>query len=73
MKMSPAAVLGLVLIVISAIVLVTGGSFTSKHDLLKVGDLKVTANEQRAIPPWVPVLGVVAGIALIASGSRRGS
>lgn len=69
--MNPAAILGLVLIVISAVVLISGGGFTSQHEMMKIGDLKVTTNEQRAIPPWAAALGVVAGVVLVASSTRR--
>lgn len=69
--MRPAGIIGIILIVISAFVLIQGGSFTSRKDVLKVGDLKVTADEHRAIPPWAAGLGIVAGAALLYSGSRK--
>ena len=62
---------GAVLIVVSLVVLLGGGSFTSKRDVLKVGDLKVTADEQRAIPPWAAGLGIAVGAVLLFSGVRR--
>ena len=66
-------VAGLVLIALGAVVLVRGGTFTSKRDVLKVGDLKVTADEQQTIPPWVGGLAVIVGIGVVAAGARRTS
>lgn len=62
---------GAVLIVVSLLVFFGGGSFTTKRDVLKVGDLKVTADEQRAIPPWAAGLGIAVGAVLLLSGARR--
>lgn len=62
---------GIVLIGLGLFVLVRGGTFTSKRDVLKVGDIKITADEQQSIPPWVGGLAVLAGIGLFAAGARR--
>jgi hypothetical protein len=60
-----------VLIVVSLVLLFGGGSFTTKRDVLKVGDLKVTADEHRTIPTWAAGLGIAAGVVLLFSGARR--
>jgi drug/metabolite transporter (DMT)-like permease len=64
-------VAGIVLIVAGAFVLLGGGSFTSRRDVITVGDLKVTAEEQQPILPWVGGLAVLAGAGLIVVGVRR--
>jgi len=69
--MRPTAIAGIVLIVVSAFVLIRGGGFTTKHDVLKVGDLKVTTSEQQSVPPWAAGLGIAVGAALLFSGARR--
>jgi hypothetical protein len=69
--MRPLGIAGIILILFGAFVLVRGGSFTTKRDVLRVGDIKVTADEQQAIPGWVGVLGIVAGVALVVAGSSR--
>ena len=71
--MRPLTVAGIILIAFGAFVLVRGASFTSRRDVLKVGDVKVTADEQRSIPPWAGWLAVVAGGALAVAGVRRRS
>ncbi len=62
---------GAVLIVVSLVILFGGGSFTSKRDVLKIGDVKVTADEQHIIPPWAAGLGIAVGVVLLFSGARR--
>jgi hypothetical protein len=62
---------GLVVLALGAFVLLRGASFTSRRDVLKVGDVKVTADEQHTIPPWVGGAAMVAGAALIIAGMRQ--
>ncbi len=62
---------GVVLICIAAFVLIRGASFTSQHDVVKVGDVKITASERQSIPPWAGVLGLVVGGAMVFAGTRR--
>ena len=62
---------GLIVLGLGAFVLVRGGSFTTRRNVLKVGDLKVTADEQQSVPQWVGVAAVVAGVALIIAGTRQ--
>jgi len=69
--MRPAGIGGLVLIVAGVLVLLLGGNFTTKRDVLQVGDLKVTASEQRTIPVWAGALSIVAGVVLLVTGSKR--
>ncbi len=69
--MRPLILAGIVLLGLGAFVLLRGGSFTSRRDVLKVGDVKITADEQQTIPPWLGGVAVVAGVVLIAAGARK--
>lgn len=62
---------GVALIIAGAFVLYRGGTFTSRRDVLRVGDLKITAEEQHPIAPWVAGAAIVAGAAVILVGARR--
>ena len=64
-------IIGGLIIAIGAFVLLRGASFTSRRDVLKVGDVKVTADQQQTIPPWAGAAAIVAGVAIILSGTRR--
>ena len=69
--MRPAGIAGVALIVVGLFVLVRGGTFTTKRNVLEVGDLKVTASERESIPPWAAGVGIAVGAALVFSGARR--
>jgi hypothetical protein len=62
---------GIVIIGLGAFVLLRGASFTSRRDVLRVGDVKITADEQQTIPPWIGGVAVLAGVALVVVGMRR--
>ena len=62
---------GIALIALGAFIAFRGGSFTSRRDVIKVGDFKVTADERQSIPPWAGGVAVAVGIALVAAGGRR--
>jgi drug/metabolite transporter (DMT)-like permease len=66
-----AGIVGAVLIVLGIVVLLGGGRFTTKRDVVKIGDLKVTADDHRTIPVWAAGLGIAAGAVLLFSGARR--
>ena len=69
--MSRSAMVGLALILIGAAVFLRGLSYTTKREVLKVGDVSVSAEERNTIPPWAAGLAVLAGITLVTTGARR--
>ena len=69
--MRPLTIAGIILIAFGAFVLVRGGTFTTRRDVLKVGDVKVTADEERSLPPWAGWLSIVVGGTLAVAGARR--
>jgi hypothetical protein len=62
---------GIVIIGLGAFVLLRGASFTSRRDVIRMGDVHVTANERQTIPPWVGGAAIVLGVALIVAGARK--
>lgn len=69
--MRPNLIAGIALIVLSVFLLVRGGSFTTRKDVVKVGDVKLTADDKQSIPPWVAYIGIAAGAVLVLSGTRK--
>jgi hypothetical protein len=69
--MRPFIVAGIVLLGLGAFLLVRGGTFTSRKDVLKVGDVKITANERQSIPPWVGGMALLVGAGLLVAGVRQ--
>ena len=62
---------GVLLIIAGSFVLYNGGSFSTQKEVLKLGDLKVTAEEEHPIAPWVAGAAIVAGLALVVTGARK--
>lgn len=62
---------GIVLVIAGAFFLLPGGTLTSRRDVLKVGDLTVSAEEQHSIPPWVAGFALVTGLVLVVTGMQR--
>ena len=73
--MKPLVIAGIAIVGLGAFVLLKGLTYRSQSNVLKVGDLQVSAEERRSIPPWVGVAGIVGGLALIGAGvgRRRGA
>jgi hypothetical protein len=62
---------GIVILGLGAFVLLRGANFASHRDVLHIGDMKITAEAQRTIPPWVGGAAIVAGLSLIAAGALK--
>ena len=69
--MRPLSIAGIALVCLGVFLLVRGGTFTTRHDVVKVGDVKLTATEHQSIPPWAAGLGIILGSGLLIAGSRR--
>lgn len=72
--MKPAALAGIVLIVLGVIALVYQGiTYTSRETVLDIGPVHATADRQKTLP-LPPVLGIVAvagGVVLLVVGTRK--
>jgi hypothetical protein len=64
-------IVGILVLALGAFVLLRGASFMSRRDVLRVGDVKVTADERQAIPPWMGGAAMVMGAGLLLAGVRR--
>jgi hypothetical protein len=70
-SMRPYLIAGIVLLALGAFVLLRGASFTTRRDVVSVGDVKITADEQQSIPAWAGGAAVVAGAVLLVAGMRK--
>jgi drug/metabolite transporter (DMT)-like permease len=72
--MKPISIVGILLIIAGVVLLVRGGgSITTREEVLDIGDIEVSADRERAIPPWVGIVAIVAGGALVVGGMRQRS
>jgi hypothetical protein len=71
--MKPLSLVGVLLVVFGAFVVFRGLTYKSQSDVVKIGDLEISAEQRRTIPTWIGVVGMVGGVLLIAGvGRRRG-
>ena len=71
--MKPAAIAGIVLIVLGLAALAYQGfTYTSRETVIDIGPIKATADTQKTvpIPPIAGIVAVVAGVALVFVGKR---
>lgn len=72
--MRPAAILGVILIVLGVLGLALGGfSFTQREKVLDLGPIEATVEDRETVPisPVLGVLAIVGGVVLLAVGARR--
>ena len=69
--MKPLAIAGIVLVVLGAFILFRGLSYGAQRSVVNIGDLHVSAEEQRAIPAWVGGAAIVGGVLLLGAGLQR--
>ena len=62
---------GVVILAIGTFVLLQGASFGTRHDILQVGDVKISAHEEQSIPRWVGGAAMLVGVGLIVAGTRK--
>jgi hypothetical protein len=69
--MRPLSLLGIVLVVLGAFIVFRGLTYSSREEVLKIGDMKASVESKKAVPTWAGGVALVAGIALLAAGMRR--
>lgn len=62
---------GLLLLGLGAFVLVRGANFTTRENVVKLGDVQLTAKEKQVVPPWAGGIAVAAGVLLLAAGAKK--
>jgi uncharacterized membrane protein len=69
--MKPFVIAGIVLVVLGSFILFRGLSYPAQRSVMNVGDLHVSAEEQRSIPAWVGGVAIVGGLLLAVGGARK--
>lgn len=69
--MRPLSLIGILLLAVGAFILFRGATYSSRDEVLKVGDVKATVESKKAVPTWAGGAAIVAGIVLLAAGMKR--
>ena len=67
----PVTLLAVLLIAGGLYVLVRDVSYSTQSQVMKIGDFEARVEERRTIPPWVGIVAIVGGLALLVSGYRN--
>ena len=62
---------GILLIAMGLWVVSGRALYTSKKEVLRIGDLKAAVDEEHALPKWIGIVGVLAGGAVLFTAGRR--
>ena len=74
--MKPIAIVCVLLIVFGLVALVYQGiTYTRREKVIDLGPIQATAERERTVPlpPIVGIVAVAAGVALVATGARKGA
>jgi hypothetical protein len=66
--MRPLSIVGIVVMALGAFLVFRGATYSSREDVVRIGDFKVTAEERRPVPAWVGGVVIVVGLGLVLAG-----
>lgn len=69
--MKPSMIVGILLAVVGAVIVFRGVSMREREDIVRIGDVRISAEQRRSIPPWVGAAAIVGGMALVIAGTKR--
>ena len=64
---------GAVLLLLGGFILARGLSYTSRTNVVDLGQVRVSTDEKKPVPPWIGGVAALAGIVLVLSGGSRRS
>jgi hypothetical protein len=69
--MKAATIIGILLILAGGWVTLNGGSFTTREEIIDIGELEVSADRERPIPMWAGMGAIVLGGVLVVMGMQK--
>ena len=69
--MKPAAIIGILLILAGGWVTLNGGSFTTREEIVDIGDIEISAVRERPIPMWAGIGAIILGGVLVVTGMQK--
>jgi hypothetical protein len=64
------SIAGVALIIVAAFIYIEGG-LTSRSNVMDVGGMTMTMEEQHPVQPWIAGLMLLGGVALLITDTRR--
>lgn len=70
--MRPLGIVGVILIIGGIVVLALKGiSYTKDRDAVKIAGVEISKEDKGFVPPFVGIIAIVAGVALVAAGRNK--
>jgi len=69
--MRPLGVIGILIAILGTLMFFGEGRVASRRDVLRVGNVKLSATESKPFPPWASAIVIAVGVVLVVAGSRR--
>ncbi|MEK7314553.1 MAG: hypothetical protein AAB011_00085 [Candidatus Eisenbacteria bacterium] len=69
--MRPLQIVALLLIAASVFVLWKRPPYTTRQNVIELGDFKASVDERESIPVWLGAVGVGAGVVLLLAAGRK--
>jgi len=69
--MSARALIGAVMILGGGFILARGLTYTTRHNVVDLGVVRVSADEKKPVSPWIGGVLALAGLTLIFAGGRK--
>jgi hypothetical protein len=68
--MKPIVIVGIVVALLGAFAVFSDGlSFGTDRTVMRMGDMEISAREQRTVPVWIGGVAIVGGLLLVGAGS----
>lgn len=66
----PLTLVAVLLVLGGLYVLVRDVSYSTQSQVMKIGDFEATVEERHTIPPWIGIVAIVGGLAILAGALR---
>jgi uncharacterized membrane protein len=65
------AVVGVLLVALGIYIMAGAATYRSKREVLRIGELKASVDEEHVLPRWTGILAVAIGGVMLVSATRR--
>lgn len=65
------ALIGAALILVGGIIIARGVHYTTRHNVVDLGDVRLSMDEQKPVSPWLGGVLALVGLGLVFSGGSR--
>ncbi len=64
-------IIGAALLVLGGVIVARGVSYTTSHNVVDLGGIRIAADEKKPVSPWIGGVVALVGLGLVFSGGPR--